>query len=303
MLNPRRDQIIQYLEIMVNDVTASPLFSKGPLSWFKIYQTFKNFCVKEDNSDKQMSLIEKVFQQYLFHKKISQMLVREGLDRKVIKAISNFLNSLPKSANSSEKSKRSHLGTIRSRLSNGDVLILKTLENIERIAVEINSDIVNPLLKDIQEVRLKYFQAYNNPKSGKVESAEKRNSDQTQPMFGIILQQGSGPTDISRLRNNTDEKMTGRSPGAPNESDKNYSHSHVYFTHGLKSVKDHKYRDAIESFSKSISSNDKHSRAWFYRGLTRCLLGEEYVGKVDIERAAKLGDAEAIRWVSSNKLP
>ena len=149
-----------YLEIMLNDPEAVSLFAKGPLSWFKLQTTIAGIAVKGTITEKQQTLISKVYDEYKVLKKTHYKFKQNGYIKRIVTSIYQFLQKLPPSDDKSEIGRRGYLGQIKNNLITDQTFNLKILESIERIAGEINPVIAIDLWEEIQQIRLQYLRIY-----------------------------------------------------------------------------------------------------------------------------------------------
>ncbi len=74
--------------------------------------------------------------------------------------------------------------------------------------------------------------------------------------------------------------------------------SSFFLSRALAYVKIHQYKNGIDDFIEAIALNINDDRAWFNRGLSYLLLGDEATGIMDIKIAAKMGTSDATNWLS-----
>jgi hypothetical protein len=151
-------EVIQRLEIMLNDVRASSLFKTGPLHWFNLQATVANIRKRGIASEKQMSLIKSVFDQYILLKKVSDRFTQESYTAKLTTLLTHFFNKLPSATDRSDRGRRGQLGVIRSAISNGETVHEGTFKELEKVTERMNPEAAIGFREEIANIRKRYLE-------------------------------------------------------------------------------------------------------------------------------------------------
>jgi len=158
------ENALSKLMLMVNDLEGQSLFEKdGPLGWFSIDKTYKYALTNDILNEKQIDLLNKVFDQYKHLKKISAQFVatKQGVD--LASEMHSLLSKKPKNSTKEDRNFSQKYSKLVHTFHDGVMIHIGYFSRAERLigqfpALDINDKV--SLWEKIHSARRCYLEKY-----------------------------------------------------------------------------------------------------------------------------------------------